>query len=458
MELLKTLYKTINFVFPFSDFFYILQLEEYSSKRLFKWLPKFFLKRNFQKRDTLKFTKRVKISLVFSIMIWGISYLCLAVLINNQFLYVLLILLWIVLIPIFVLAGNLIISPYFEYIKSKIRAQSILKVKSNPDLKIIVVAGSYGKTTTKNFIQQLVKYNYKTQMIPGNINTPAGIATWVNNNLELSTQLLIAEVDAYQIGEIAKSCEILKSDIAVLINIGDQHLERFSDASELASALSEVFTNSKENAYLITSSEVLKLIETDDFGNRTLVTTDLKTPIEYGQSTLDVTGLSTSNLINLNFALEVAKLLKISEKFVLDTVSKLELPDRRQKPSVMFGYQAIDDSYNISYTTAIAGIIKAKEESLKNNKKLLVVTAGIPELSKENVDSNKKLGEFLAENADHTVILNSILAKDVQQGFTSKLDYTICVDLNDFLKTSNEKFPTENWFLLMQPELNDLYY
>jgi len=180
----ETLSKILNSLFPFADFLYILQLEEYSSKRLVRWLPRFFFRRNFQIREQLKFTKRVKLTLAFVVLLWLGSYALFVLLTQGLLAAVIGFVLWIIAIPLFVLLGNVLISPYFESIKARIRKQAVGKVTKMPNLKVVTVAGSYGKTTVKNFIHQLVQYNYRTQMIPGNINTPAGIAGWVNSNLQ----------------------------------------------------------------------------------------------------------------------------------------------------------------------------------------------------------------------------------------------------------------------------------
>lgn len=430
---------------------YILQIEEYSSRRLIRWLPRFFFRRNFQIRDCLKYTKRVKLTLSLILFLWLLSLVAIILLMNNLFVAILLIVVWCILTPIFVLVGNTLISPYFENIKSNLRRQATAKIKGMPNLKVVAVAGSYGKTTVKNFIYQLVKYNYRTQMIPGNINTPAGIAGWVNSNLLPDTELLIAEVDAYEIGEIARSCEIVAADIAILTNIGDQHLERFGDESHLALALSEVLTRSKTSAKLLVTEETQQKLKGIGIGigDREWITV---TP---GSTEV---ALSTSNKINLQFALEVTKLLNIPERFISDTLDSLELPDRRQRLTEMYGYEAIDDSYNISFTTAQAGIAAAKIKAQKAGKKLLVLTAGIPELSRDNQDKNKELGRVLVSNADHVVILGSMFADEIVAGVGDGSKYTVVKDLNAFLTETRVKFPSEEWFLLMQPELGDLYY
>lgn len=445
----ETLYKIWSSIFPFADFLYILQSEEYSSKRLVRWLPRFFFRRNFQVREHLKYTKRVKLTLLLIALLWLGSYILFLLLTKDLFVALISFLLWTTAIPLFVLLGNVLISPYFESIKTRIRKQAASKVKNMPNLKVVAVAGSYGKTTVKNFIYQLVQYNYRTQMIPGNINTPAGIAAWVNTNLSANTELLIAEVDAYEVGEIAKSCEVVAADIAILTNVGDQHLERFGNEKTLAEALSEVFTKSKPSAHLLTTQKTKNELPINAGSREWIIIEPLPDTHE---------SLSASNQINLQFALTAARLLNIPEKFIQDTVGKLQLPDRRQRLTEMYGYEAVDDSYNISFTTAQAGISAAKEAATKSDKKLLVVTAGIPELSEDNQDKNRELGRILASVADHVVILGSMFADEIAMGVGNSTKYTVVKDLNAFLTETKVKFPSEKWFLLMQPELGDLYY
>lgn len=436
--------KIFNFLFPFADFLYILQVEEYDSRRLVKWLPKFFLRRNFQVRDKLVFTKRVKFTLISTLTIWILSLVGTTLLLSS---WVFVSVLWVVLIPIFVLVGNTLMLPYFEVIKSKIRDRARRKVEANIDLKIVNVAGSYGKTITKNFIFQLVQHSFRSQIVPGNINTPSGIADWINEHLESNTEVLVAELDTYGIGEIAKSSQMIPADIAVLTNVGDQHLERLGSEKELAQALSEVYLEAKDNVKLITTKETLVKLRRLD-GVDALVIDRKK---------LDVKNTSESNKINLKFALKVAQLLGVPEKYLMSKIKSLELPDRRQKVSEMYGYEAVDDSYNISFTTALAGIAEAKRVAKRKNKKLLVLTAGIPELSKQNTGKNAELGRVLSREADQIVVLNSDFADDViSGGDESKM---IRVDnLSVFLDETRKDFSVNEWLLLHQPELGDLYY
>ncbi len=394
--MLKNLSKILNKIYPIHDFLYILQLEEYENIRYFKRLKRFFWRRNLQKRDKLVLTKRVKIILSVALPF---------VLITPP------------LTPVWIGLSNLILTPYFELIRFNIRKKAGKYFeKVNTKTKVIAIAGSFGKTTTKNYIYELVKYNYKTQMIPGNINTPAGIADWVLKKFDPSSDILIVEVDTYFIGEIGRSLKITPPDIAILTNVGDQHLERLGTKANLSIALNEVFGFAKPNAVKIRNKKS-----------------------------------------NLDYALEVSKILQIPKDVVNNTIKSLRVPDRRRNLVNLNGYSVIDDSYNISETTSKVGVEYASTIAKKAGRELIVITAGIPELGIENKDGNMHLGQTLSKFADKVFLLESILADGVDSGISNK-SIVIKVHSMDEVWDKMTMFSPKKYLILMQPELNDLYY
>lgn len=396
MDMSRSLLKVFNIFYPFVDFLYVLQLEEYDTKRYLKRLTYLIHKRNLQRRGELVYTTRIKITLLLALLL-GIWFPFIS--------------------PIIVGFVNFIVNPYFEYAKLKLQKKAANHFRThNINTKVIAIAGSFGKTTVKNYIFELVRFNYRTQMIPGNINTPTGIAEWILNHYKPDIEVLIVEMDTYFIGEIKRSMAITPADISILTNIGDQHLERFGTKANLKKALLEVFKYSKKDAIKIENKKS-----------------------------------------NLDYALHVAGLLKIPDEFVEDAVSKLKKPDRRGDIKTMNGFEVVDDSYNISETTATAAIEGAQKYAKRKKKKLVVITAGIPELGEENKDGNLHLGCVLEERAEIIILLKSILYKEVEKGIKNKNKIHIAGDLTEafgFLKNLD----THSYLVHLLPELNDLYY
>lgn len=82
---------------------------------------------------------------------------------------------------------NILINKY--YIND---AKKILNVM--PNLKIIAVTGSYGKTSTKNYLAKIISSKYNVLYTPGNFNTLLGITRTIRTNLKPTHEVFICEI------------------------------------------------------------------------------------------------------------------------------------------------------------------------------------------------------------------------------------------------------------------------
>jgi len=461
----------IKQIFPYADFLYILQLEEYYYDRYFKKIVKLFFRRGFMIHEKLVLTSRIQITYIFSVILtlyvpillgllslliwsnWMITgFVCLGLLILS-----------IVFIPVWVGLSSLMLEPFYFLIKKNLQNKAKKLVKEI-DTENIMIVGSYGKTTTKNFIQQLIQYNYKAQMVAGNINTPTGIAVWLMKNLNKNTEVLIAETDGYKLGEIADCCKIISPDFVIITAIGDQHLERLGSKKRLAETLLEAIRYSKKDAPIILTKktqddflslgfDILKMYGKDKF---LLLSNDGE--LEYNNKKIVVENLSEINKYNSRFALKLCELLTIPNEYVTDEMNKLKLPERRSQEIVKNGFTTLDNSYNISFETAKAGVLEAIKIAKAKGKELIVITGGIPELGKENITANKDYGKFLSENNIATIILlKTSLVSEIQKGLGSS-QVKFADSMSNAWEIITEEFFADKYLVLMQPELNDLYY
>lgn len=107
--------------------------------------------------------------------------------------------------------------------------------------KVVVITGSYGKTSVKELAYDLLRQKYEVVKTAGNYNTVVGIAKTLRYEVTKNTKLLILEVGAYRVGEITYFCKILKPDIGVITGIARQHLERFGSWEKIIFAKTEMF-------------------------------------------------------------------------------------------------------------------------------------------------------------------------------------------------------------------------
>jgi UDP-N-acetylmuramoyl-tripeptide--D-alanyl-D-alanine ligase len=296
-------------------------------------------------------------------------------------------------------------------------------------------------------------------MIPGNINTAIGIAIWIKKNLEVSTEVLVVEMGAYVKGEIEKSCTIVSPDISIITYLGDQHLERFGGFENLVRAKLEIFRGTKNGGIRIIPDRFKSILEDAKYDISEVTFVDDTLPSYLGKE-MSVNSELVSFTPNLALALKVAEILNVPRGFVEDSIGKLRLPDRRKQIIDMYGYEVLDDSYNISFSTALEALKNAKELAIKKGKRLVVVTAGIPELGGISKLKNGEYGKKLSNLADHIVLLNSILAKEIITGFdTSTLDRTKRADdMQKAWEVISSSYEASEVFILLQPELTDSYY
>jgi UDP-N-acetylmuramoyl-tripeptide--D-alanyl-D-alanine ligase len=101
------------------------------------------------------------------------------------------------------------------------------KVASCKDLTIIGITGSYGKTSTKEFLASILATRYKVCKTPEHTNTELGMVQVVEQELTNEHEVFVVEMGAYKRGEIRAMCRITPPQIAIVTGINEQHQALF---------------------------------------------------------------------------------------------------------------------------------------------------------------------------------------------------------------------------------------
>lgn len=430
------MFKTVfNLLFPLTDFLYILQLEEYNHRRYFKQVRRRFFSRGFQKRDQLKYTTRIKLIILGVLVLPPLLFLftpgSLAIISTLVF--------WFFL-PFYIGIVSIVIAlPIWLVRKHKLATCKKWFSTNYPDTKIIGITGSYGKTTTKYALFELLKYNFATFIIPDNINTTLGIAEYLRKNPPAkNTQYLIVEMGAYEIGDIKEAATMLPPDIALLTCLGDQHIERFGSFENLVTGKNEIFTYAKPDAKKYTTTEAVSILSEQN------KTTDTITTVEVAESP------------NLALAKKVAADLGVSQTVIAETLTSFQPPGRRNVTYVHDGITVIDNSYNISPQTAARTLKQAAEFAESQNKQVVVLTAGIGEQGIYEQEVNEELANLLNQYAGKTILLPSQYHDFIKPKLTTKIvevEFALTV-----LESLSEYVDGETEVLLQLPEHTDLVY
>ena len=130
---------------------------------------------------------------------------------------------------------RLIETPAF-FAKKYIIFKAKQKINKFKDLIVIGIVGSYGKTSTKEFLNAFLSKKYNVLKTSGNVNTEIGIAGTILQKLKKEHQIFICEMGAYKKGEIKNACNIVKPKIGIVTGVNEQHLALFGSLDNLLSA------------------------------------------------------------------------------------------------------------------------------------------------------------------------------------------------------------------------------
>jgi UDP-N-acetylmuramoylalanine--D-glutamate ligase len=115
------------------------------------------------------------------------------------------------------------------------------------DLKIIAITGTNGKTTTVTCLYEVLKKKFNV-VKSGNIGTPFSEIIYKENKYKtLDTDFCILELSSFQIDDI----DTFKPDIAMILNISPDHLDRYADFSDYSKSKMNLFKNMKDSDLII---------------------------------------------------------------------------------------------------------------------------------------------------------------------------------------------------------------
>ena len=116
-------------------------------------------------------------------------------------------------------------------------------INNRPNLKIVGITGSYGKTSSKNILNSILNSKYISYTTPKSFNTPNGIIKTINDNLDKFTEIFVVEMGACKLGDINELCDIVHPKYGVITSIGVAHLETFKTEENVQKGKFELIEN-----------------------------------------------------------------------------------------------------------------------------------------------------------------------------------------------------------------------
>ena len=310
-------------------------------------------------------------------------------------------------------------------------------LSETPNLTVIGVTGSYGKTSMKFFLQTLLQSRYNVLVTPGNYNTPLGVTITVRNQLKPSHEIFICEMGARRVGEIKEVCDIAHPDHGIITSVGPQHLETFFSMEniqktkfELADALPEggmLFLNG-DNAYIQEKAAEYpaktfyyaekegegyqaKDVSVSQFGTEFTVCAPTGEEERFQMKLI-----GAHNVINVVGAIAVANRLGIPLKELKIPVRRIQPVEHRMQMREHGLVTVIDDAYNSNPIGSKAAVeTLAMFDGIR-----ILITPGMVELGDQEREYNYKFGTYAADCCDYILLVGKKHTEPIREGVLSK--------------------------------------
>lgn len=309
------------------------------------------------------------------------------------------------------------------------RAKEI--IKKHPHLITIGITGSYGKTSTKEFLASILEEKFKVLKTSGSNNTDIGVAKTIVENLK-DQEIFVCEMAAYKKGEIKAICDIVHPKVGIITAINEQHLDLFGTLENTMKAKYELIEALPKNGLAVFNGNnqyCQKLaLKTKDQGTRTILFHCFKTIKQREAEDIWATDvlveperlsflvylneekqqfstnlLGKQNIENILAAVSVAHHLGMTLKEIAKAVRKLTPPAMTMKPySGPAGSTLIDDTFN----TNPAGVQAAIEYAKAYKGKKILVLQPMIELGEAADEAHRRVGEEAARVCDLIFLTN----------------------------------------------------
>tara|TARA_Y100000816_G_scaffold289973_1_gene277603 strand:- start:4289 stop:5587 length:1299 start_codon:yes stop_codon:yes gene_type:complete len=267
------------------------------------------------------------------------------------------------------------ISDYISKNKSKIITDLDIFQITYPKVNTITITGTNGKSTTSKLLYEVLKINKKDVRLTGNIGYPILREKKVKKNT-----IFIIEASSYQLDY----SKYFKSKYSVILNLSPDHLERHNTFKNYVEAKFKIIKsqNKKDFAFIdFRSSFLNKLVKKSNIRSKIIKINYLNYKKYFNQID-NIYFKNPGNEKNLSFVFKIAKILKLSQKTVIETANKFKgLNYRQQIIHKSKKLLVINDSKSTSFSSTvpliesykniywILGGLSKKGDKLKLNKK-----------------------------------------------------------------------------------------
>lgn len=352
--------------------------------------------------------------------------------------------------PLLVRAAAGLTSPVERRIHEGFKRQARARLAARTDLTTVAITGSYGKTSTKFAVHDVLSQRYPVLATPGSFNTPMGICRVVNNRLRGDHRYLVLEMGIRNPGDIAELCDIARPDIAVITSVGVAHLESMGSVEAIAREKGSLLDFLRPGGIAVLNiddEEVRAMIERAP-GRVLTVATDpalgadlTATDISYGPSGTSFTVTESSqeaptgkaarradapssirfetgllgrhNVTNILLALAVGRAAGLRLRQMRHAAVRMKPTPHRLELKKEGPVTVIDDAFN-SNPVGAANALEILSGFTGGRR--VIITPGMIELGHREEDLNRAFGRQIADAADYAILVGPERTRPILAG------------------------------------------
>ena len=434
-----------------------------------------------QNKLPLKYTARVKRLVFTNTIVILLPIIIMSIFVNEEnLIYFYLILgLFAYLNNLYILIALLINTPIESLVGLYFKAKAARKIKSMKSLKVIGITGSYGKTSSKNILNDILNIKYNSLPTPKNFNTPFGLMITINNYLDKFTDVFIAEMGACQSGDIKELCDLVHPKYGIITKIGVAHLATFGSRENIQKTKFELIEalpsdgvgilNGDDNwqrNYKIKNNCKIKWIGIEnadvDVRAKNITLSPSGTTFDCYFKGSDTPYKFTTKLLGYANVYNILAAIALGREFGM-TIDQLKAGVATVKPvehrlelKKNADLNIIDDAYNSNPTGAKMALDVLKMMPGKH----IVVTPGMIELGDEEYQKNKEFGMQIAASADEVILVGAEKTKPILEGLKEKqYDEKKIHIINDVLKAFPliQTLKEKETYVLLENDLPDIF-
>ncbi|MBE6144499.1 MAG: UDP-N-acetylmuramoyl-tripeptide--D-alanyl-D-alanine ligase [Firmicutes bacterium] len=437
-------------------------------------------KKQEQLKKPLAVTKRVKRLMITSSIIYLIPALIIILWFDTSLIpYYYLVLGAISYLNYFVVMfSNIVNIPVEKSVFRHFYKQAYKKINDMHNLKVVGITGSYGKTSSKNILNDILSVKFNTCPSPKNFNTTNGLMITINNHLDKFNDVFIAEMGAFKKGEIKELCDLVNPKYGILTKIGTAHMDSFGSQENIQKGKFELIESLPEDGVAVLNKDdelqvsydlknKCKVIWIGIDNEADVMATNIKQSSkgmtfdcifkgDKNKYKFETRLLGKANIYNILAGIALGHYFGIEIEQLMFGVKKVRSIEHRLELKKYGDINIIDDAYN---SNPVGSKMAVEVLGLMPGKKI-IVTPGMIELGEQQYELNMKFGEYISEVCDEVILVGETQTKPIYDGLMNKKynkdNIHIINDVKVAFKLMQELKGKET-YVLLENDLPDIF-